>query len=223
MSKSAEEAILDLQPVAVSRYEAVDLNRLAVFAVGWLTDEAYPPRFENIVAVLFRLFPGKFSLAGYDLPDANRVNRALLQLGPKYRNWARGSTKVGYALTPDGEVVLRDVRRRLESGDVSRATHGAPSGRYTWDPSTDLTELRETSAFRRFVADGASTLSLDDVWNALNAFAYTPRDALRSRLVALKRVAGDAQDQEVGQFVDAMRAILEAREHPTRQGGRRRA
>ncbi len=223
MSEGIGSRLQGLPAIAPESYGAIDLNRLAVYAIGLLREERIPVSFENVVVTLFRLFPERFSLRGYEYPDANRVNRALLQLGPRYRNWARGSTSTGFALTPLGETTLEETRERLRSP-------GAPSGRrlrssvgYTWDATADLVELKATEAYRRFGEGGPQTLVNDDVWNALNAFSYTPEEAVRSRLITLREYASRAGDAEAGAFVDALRDRFEAMVLPKRGGGVRRA
>lgn len=223
MNETGAVAIDDLAAFDEERYAAVDLNRLSVYAIGWLRDASLPASYENIVVVLFRYFPSKFSLRGYPLPDSNRVNRALLQLGPKWRNWARGSLKTGYALTPLGEATLLEVRDRLH-GDQPRAprrTSVRPPA--TWDPGSDLDELRATGAFERFRRDGPSSLTTDDVWDALSAYPYTPERAVRSRLITLARAAKDSGDVTVVEFVNALRGLFEAAVRSSKSPGRHRA
>jgi len=188
-----------------SRYEGLDLNRLVVFTLGWLRDASLPPTFENVSVAAFRLFPSKFSLRGYDHPDSNRVNRALLQLGPKYRNWAVGSTGTGYNLTPLGEKVLGEARQRLASGSVAPDSKRRRSQGYTWDPATEISDLKNTEAYRRFREGGVGALNLDDVWHALGAFRYTPKEAIWERIVALKSIAAEARDSAAIEFLEALR------------------
>lgn len=188
-----------------SRYEGLDLNRLVVFTLGWLRDASLPPTFENVSVAAFRLFPSKFSLRGYDHPDSNRVNRALLQLGPKYRNWAVGSTQTGYNLTPLGEKELAEARRRLATGSGAPASKQRRSQRYTWDPASEIGDLKDTEAYGRFREGGLSALGLDDVWHALGAFRYTPKKAIQERIVALKSIATEAGDPDAHEFLEALR------------------
>ena len=193
-----------------------------MFAIGWLRDERIPPTFENLVVVVYRMFPAKFALRGFDFPDANRVNRTLLQLGPKYRNWARGSSRTGYALTPLGEITLKEAATLIASPDAQHA--GRPRARssgYTWDPATDVAELRDTEAFRRFSSAGAKALNNEDVWTSLNAFSYTPVDAVRSRLITLRDYASQIEDADAVAFVDALRERFEAMSGHSRRGGSR--
>lgn len=211
-----------IESYPVDSYDGIDLNRLALFAIGWLRDERIPPTFENLVVVVFRMFPAKFALHGFDFPDANRVNRTLLQLGPKYRNWARGSYRTGYALTPLGEVTLKEARRLIESpGEMQPLRRRVRPGGYTWDPTADVVELRDTDAFRRFAAAGPQALNNEDVWNALHAFSYTPVDAVRNRLITLRDFASQASDPEAVAFVDALRERFETMSGHSRRGGSR--
>lgn len=198
-----------LQPYPSGAYVDIDLNRLLVYVLGWLRDTGLPPTFENIVVSAFRLFPDKFSLRGFEYPDANRVNRGLLQLKPKYRNWARGSTARGFALTPGGEVALSQVRDLLSRDSRGKQRAQEPpeltsTKGYTWDPREELSELRLTEAYRRFAGEGASAVSADDVWNVLNAFSHTPPDAIRGRLRTLARIASDLQDSVLEQFIKVL-------------------
>lgn len=188
-----------------TKYEDVDLNRLIVFTLGWLRDEGLPPSFENVAVGAFRLFPSKFSLRGFDHPDSNRVNRALLQLGPKYRNWAVGSTSTGYNLTPLGEKVLIEARQILAGGRIARSPKRRDASSYTWDPASELNALKGTDSYRRFREGGVGQLKIDDVWHALGAFRYTPKEAIRERFVALKAIATEAGDSDALEFLDALR------------------
>lgn len=200
----------DARPHPDSQYEALDLNRLVVFTLGWLRDGGLPPTFENIAVGAFRLFPSRFALRGYDHPDSNRVNRALLQLGPKYRNWAVGSAATGYSLTPLGEAVLLETRKRLERPESASRKKPSSTG-YTWDPLSELVELKASEAFRRYREGGSGELTVDDVWNALGAFRYTPKEAIRDRILALRSIANEARDDDALAFLDALRKRFEGK------------
>lgn len=205
-----------MSPYPHDVYDGVDLNRLAVFTLGLLRDEAIPPSFENVAVAAFRMFPAKFSLRGYDHPDSNRVNRTLLQLGPKYRNWAVGSPSTGFSLTPLGERVLEDTRRLL-AGDRPTPRARGRAASYTWDPRTDIEELRRKDAFRRFHDTGSRSLTVDDVWEALGAFRYTPAEAIQERFVALRAIAAQVGDREAVSFLEALRRRFE---RSSRKGNR---
>src|SRR5437870_2173982 len=116
-SSSPETQLDDISPFAGSNYEAIDLTGLAAFTLHWLQDRHLPTTFENIVVAAFKMFPAKFSLEGFpNYPDAARVGRTLLQLAPKYRNWARGSVQKGFILTESGLQKAKAVQQALATG-----------------------------------------------------------------------------------------------------------
>jgi len=212
MSASTRAESADHAPAfEPSRYEGLDLNRLVVFTLGWLRNQGLPPTFENVSVAAFRLFPLKFALRGYDHPDSNRVNRALLQLGPKYRNWAVGSTGTGFSLTPLGEAILREAGQRVAGGAREPLAKPESAG-YTWDPAGEISDLKKTEAYERFRDAGTARLSIDDVWHALGAFRYTPKEAIRERFVSLKSIAAAAGDTDALAFLDALRKQFEQRQ-----------
>lgn len=111
----------EIKGFAQPAYDSFDLNRLVSFTIQWLQELSIPTTFENIVVAAFRMFPEKFAPQGYpEYPDAARTNRALLQLGPKYRNWARGSVQKGFVLTDSGLSEVRRVKEAL-SGTIPAA------------------------------------------------------------------------------------------------------
>jgi len=198
-----------LHAFPLGSYADIDLNRLLVFSFGWLRDRNLPLIFENITVASFRMFPAKFGLRGFDYPDSNRVNRGLLQLGPKYRNWGRGSTRKGYALTDLGEGVLTEIRARLSGpgvagkGKIDQEEPGQVSG-YTLDPATEIAELKATEQFVRFSTKGSESLQLEDVWTVVGAFVHTPREAIVKRLLVLREMARDLGDESAGSFLKAL-------------------
>ncbi len=202
---SPEEIATPLDP---SAYDSLDLNRLVVFTLGWLRDHELPPTFENVVVTAFRLFPAKFSLRGFEYPDANRTNRALLQLGPNGRNWALGSPKTGFVLTHNGEDRLAETRDLLATSEPTARRPRPSRNGYTWDVARDLEELRSSAAYTQYQIDGGQSMTIDEVWQALGAYPYTPRTAVKQRLTTLGQIAKAAGDQEMERFIDRLRVVL---------------
>src|SRR3989454_11226835 len=118
---------MDLKPYPLDQYGNIDLNRLTVFTIYLLNKRDIPTTLENIGVANFRMFPRRFAMVGFpDYPDVTRVNRALLQLRPKYRNWAMGNAKLGWHLTVAGEEEAKALLRKLgDNNDVG--VDGSPS------------------------------------------------------------------------------------------------
>src|SRR4051812_31232242 len=99
----SSEAILSLPNYPEESYDSIDLNRLTVFTIAFLRKRNFATSIEHIAVADFRMFPKRFAMIGFpEFPDISRVNRALLQLRPKYRNWATGNARLGWTLMRPG-------------------------------------------------------------------------------------------------------------------------
>src|SRR3989338_501786 len=104
------EEILRLQTVDLSKYEDIDLDRLAIYAISQLEKIGAELSFENAVMASFKLFPQKFSLLGFpDYPDANRVMKCLWRLTSKVKPWLSGKIKQGFVVTERGRAHIKEV------------------------------------------------------------------------------------------------------------------
>ncbi|MFQ5910496.1 MAG: hypothetical protein ACE5IJ_07220 [Thermoplasmata archaeon] len=192
-------------PYEHDRYVDIDLNRLATFAIYLLTESRIVPTLENLVVALFRLFPEKFSLPGFsEYPDATRGNRALLQLRPKYRNWAVKSSAEGYVLTELGHRVAKQTRDLLNSPVRERTNRrSVPS------PPRTLYEgiarnIRRSTAFRKFTAGEGGAVARPEIFELLGAVPYTPVRILRSKLYDWAQLAQQAEDTKMLDFLEWM-------------------
>lgn len=206
---SARERILALSPFPTEKYASIDLNRLTTYTIDILGTLDIPSSIENIAVANHRMFPRRFAMVGFpEYPDLVRVNRALLQLGPKYRNWATGIAKLGWSLTQGGIAEAEAVSKRLkqDGSDLSPTVqdlHAEPSGHLarTLHGETAITRIRSTSLFEKSL-DGWKDVSALEVFDVLESYTHTPAKVLRSKLRRLKTVAADMKDKEVETFLD---------------------
>ncbi len=210
MSGKTSTEILSFHAYTDEDYLSIDLNRLTVFSISELAHRDLPTSIENITVTNFRLFPARFAMHGFPAyPDTARVNRALLQLGPKYRNWAVGRARSGWTLTPAGEAEASAVRSLLKSESKS-ANIGRPgtvredATQRTIDTGAEIRRLRATQLFARARAGWSGVDNLE-VLDALGAYSHTPRKVLQRRLRELRQLAIDAQDRELVDFLDDIR------------------
>ena len=170
------------RPFPYETYKSIDNNRLAVYAIALLSENKLKVTQEAVTVALYLLFPEKFSLIGFEeYPDAERVNRTLLQLGPKYRNWAIGSKQIGYSLNETGRLVLEQTKKLLESPGTYQVKKITPKQR-TIDPDIEVKEIEQTSLFKAYKCGGRNNLDEFVIWELLRAFPYTPKSALVERL-----------------------------------------
>jgi hypothetical protein len=188
-------------------YQDIDLAGLAAFAIRRLQELQIPTGFENVVVTLFKLFPAKFSLEGFaEYPDAARVGRTLLQLGPKYRNWARGSVQKGYVLTEGGLAKAAKVSATLVSGRSPDAHQPKrPSAPRTMDLTKEVQALETSALYQKWKDGNLVSAESREFFDLLGAFAYTPSRALRDRAQFLENAAREVGREDLVRFLHSVR------------------
>lgn len=202
-------------------YASLDLNRLVSFTIHWLLEHRIPMTFENIVVAAFRMFPDKFALEGYpDYPDAARTNRALLQLRPKYRNWARGNVQKGFVLTESGLAEVQRVKDILNGQDVQKVDTKRRQGikPRTMDLTRDLSIITDSNLFAKWKENRIAEGSVLELLDMLQAFAYTPPKALKERIDSLQNTALQVGRVDIVEFFKDVRKNFDQQLHEVRRG-----
>lgn len=201
-------AVEDFETYPEHLYSEIALAALAAFAIARLHDLHIPNTFENLVVTLYKFFPARFSLVGFDqYPDAASVGRTLLQLGPKYRNWARGSVQKGFVLTDAGNAKALDVAKALSGFRTSEGQRAKPrvSRPRTMDLSKDIKAIEESSLFQQWKAGAIKRGNSLELFDLLGAYAYTPARVLMGRVKSLETIATELGRQDVLDFLSAVR------------------
>lgn len=189
------------KPFPSEKYKSIDNNRLAVYAIALLSKNSLQATQEAVIVALFLMFSEKFSLIGFkEFPDAERVNRTLLQLGPKYRNWAIGNKHIGYSLNETGRLVLSQTEKMLESSASPRIKILTPKQR-TRDPDIEIKEIEGTSLYKVYKSGEKDTTNEFAIWELLQAFPYTPKSALKKRFKQMKESAKLSGRSDVLEFL----------------------
>jgi hypothetical protein len=209
---SAKDRIHRLPTYSAKDYSAIDLNRLTAYTIHVLRGLDIPLTLENIAVANFKMFPRRFAMVGWEeYPDVSRANRALLQLRPKYRNWATGNTRLGWSLTPSGVEEARTVSRMLagkgggETALTEEDFRAEPSkgAKRTIDPTEIMRQVKQSPLYAKYLRNWADVSPLE-VYDVLEAYTHTPPVALRRKLRELKTFAADAKDDEVREFLSAV-------------------
>lgn len=169
----SHKSVENFQEYPEASYADVALARLAAFTIKQFQDLHIPTTFENITVALFKQFPKSFCMVGFgQYPDAANVGRTLMQLGPKYRNWARGSVQKGFVLTESGIATAAEVVAKLEAGGTAlRKTPQRPTRPRTMDISKDIDALEKSSLYRRWKRNALDAGEPIELYDLLNAFA----------------------------------------------------
>lgn len=192
--------IRKLNAFELDNYQNIDLNSLAVYAIYFLQENKIPTTIEIIVVTLFRFFPKKFSLEGYEeYPDSARVNRALLQLRPKYRNWAHGDVQLGYTLNEEGRTQLEKVKILLKKKHLQEPMKSKTRQR-TLSPEAEIIHIENSKIFRLYKEDKVDCINDRDVYAFFKAYSYTPARVLRNFINKLKGHARYNERDDIIEF-----------------------
>ena len=190
-----------LEAFPIGKYKKMDLDRLAVYTLSILQEDDIPLYFDYIVVALFRLFPQKFSLVNFDeYPDSDRVEKVLLHLKPRDRNWATGTVKMGYVLTETGREVAKQTKEFLKHPEMQKGPKISHILR-TASPENEIEEVRQSELYKKWTGESKNKIGEYDIWAFLHAVPYTPKALLRKYLRELKQSAEEINDGEVINFL----------------------
>ena len=180
------------------RFREASLNSWAVYAIHALSKVGVPATKETITVALFRMYPAKWSLVGFpEYPDSERVNRALLQLRPKYRDWAYGDSQLGWTLNERGKKEAERMERLLtRPGAQVVAGRGSKAQRpRTRAIDQDLRDLENSRLYDLYRRGHGGEASRFDLWACFGASGLTPATALegmrRDRVHQARALARD--------------------------------
>jgi len=197
-------------------YAGFSLAHLTAYSVYWLTAWDIPTTYENVSVLNGRLFPDDFAMQGFsELPDAFRTNRSLLQMRPKYRNFAASNPRKGVYLTEKGGAVAAAVLQRIGAPtfgglpvsirsptiDPRRPNKDMERAR---NPAQTVLDIRNKILFRRFKEGKLNETEVVHLLGLVGLYDHTLPTELRK---AFKRMRADAvtvNDTEVVDFIDAV-------------------
>jgi len=194
-----------LEPVDENAYQSYPLADLAAYTMAILEDNSTPLTIENITVALFWLFPVKFSLVGFpEYPDGMRANRTLLQMQPKYRNYATGSATTGYSLTALGRRIADRMRAALADAQSNiRLNKDLPQQDTvierprTIQDADLIRKVRESDLFMKFAQGKLDEARGLDFMAMIEAFSHTPPDVIIRKFKQLVAVAERSNDPAV--------------------------
>lgn len=197
-----KKSLLDLRSLADQNYENVDLDRLAVYALWVMESKKIPLYFDYAAIAVFKLFPGKFSMANFSqYPDTNRINKTLRRLtDQKRKNWATGTVEQGFSLNDLGREVGKQVSELLNNPELQKgdkiATPTRSRGR---SAIAEVREIRNSDSFKKW--SNKELVNNYEFFSFLKAAPYAPKPMLVEHLARLKDSASEVADQQVSDFL----------------------
>ncbi len=211
MVKSSSD-LLELSPYPTHAYQDYALVSLTASAVYLLQEWGLLTSFENIAVLNHRLFPSKFAMVSWpQFPDANRTNRSILQMRPKYRNLATSVTDKGVFLNERGSEEAKSILLRLgspmlgganaiEVPPVIKAERGNERPR-TIHAEDFLQKLRNSKLFRLYADSKWHEAEAIDLIGLLGVYDHTPSKEKKRRLNEFKIHAKELGDREALEFI----------------------
>jgi len=213
MIKTSDD-LLKLTPYPKELYESFALANLTACSVFLLQEWGLLTSLENICILNHHLFPTKFSMVGWQqFPDANRTNRSILQMRPKYRNLATSVTEKGVFLNERGikeakailsklgspkfggvDLIKIDPAFKAERGERPRTIHAEDL----------ILKLKKSKLFKMYSDSKWSEIEAIDLIGLLGVYDHTPSKEKKRRLRDFKNAAEELKDAEALEFIKAL-------------------
>jgi hypothetical protein len=213
MEKINKEDLLTLHPFKANDYNSLSLTSLTAYSVFWLAQWGITTTLENISVINHRLFPEKFSMVGWaQFPDLNRTNRSVLQMRPKYRNFASSASDKGVFLNDNGlqeayslikkfgnpafknkkdfSPVL-EIKQTQKDGKRSRSVH----------PEDVVLRIRNSKLFMLYKDNMFFETEAIHLIGLLGVYDHTPSKEKKRKLRELLDYANEIEDKEIVDFL----------------------
>jgi len=201
--------IKKLESIPYAKYSAVSSReKLIVYTISFLKENDVPLTFNNICIATFKLFPDKFYFSEEfsEFPHIEMLNRTILHLRPIERNYAAGSVRSGYELTPLGEEVARQVKSQIEHGASSSTPNVKVMDPHKKTSENDLRKVLESSAYKQWL----ETSELDEmkIWEFFGVTPYTQIEKNKSYAKEIRNYAMSKGEKKVVEFLDQVKAQI---------------
>ena len=198
------------------------MAHMTAYSVHWLTEWEIPSTYENVSVLNARLFPSKFTLAGFpEFPDAMCTNREILHLRPNNRGWGTSDPRKGVFLNDKGREAAAKVleavgppsfdgRTLPAEAPPTESRRPAKGRERTYSPSRELEERRSRLLFRWFKEGRLEEAGVVHLLGLLGLYDHTRPSELRREFKRLRDVASGLRDEEFSAFLDAVRKQFQA-------------
>lgn len=200
------DKLRQIKEIDYDRYVDISsLEKLAAYAIKYLEDNDISTTWTNLVIATYYLFPRKFAISEdfIDFPNAERLNRTLMHLvPPKGRNYAIGSTKIDYTLTPLGRSIAEEVESTINKEAVVKNRKQKVISAIKTTPMTSYTDVKESDEYKKYIEN--KNFSDDMIWTLYKVIPFTQQEKILKKLVSGLRFAQEAGDTECAEFIEKM-------------------
>ena len=188
--------LTDIEELPYEQYINIDMNRLAVYGIWYLEENDIQNTFENLVVCLYRLFPNKFHLKSYEIyPDSSKILRTLMQLRPKYRNWAIKNENGGYELNINGEAILEQTKLLLTTSYDGKESRDEPIVHDDVDP------ILHSDVYQKYLNGKESEIQLYELYKLFHFQSHTSKHDIEKKMRDYKRISRQRNNKHLEQFI----------------------
>jgi hypothetical protein len=204
------ELILNIEPLKEEAYAKISSKeKLVVYALLYLDQNGISSSFNNLCVASFKLFPKAFQFSEEftQYPHLEMLNRTILHLRPKERNYATGNTKTFYKLTELGTEIAKQVKYDLNS-DLNNTKEVKLKKVDKHKPSSEklYNKILSEPEFLYFL----NTNEIDElyVWKLFEVTPFSNEREIRINLKLVRILANEKNNDEIVQFIDSILSKL---------------
>ena len=199
----------NIKPINYEQYASVSSReKLVVYVIKYLRGNNIPLSWNYIVIAAFKLFPEKFYFSDEFkiYPHIEMLNRTLLHLRPKERNYATGGSRIKYELTKFGEETAKQVEE-----EINLAT-GKPlllknkiMDSHKAEPSVEFRKLKDSEVYKKFTEGGFDDM---DLWIYYGVTPFSQIERIKKKIKETKIIAEENGDQKIISLLNKFSEIL---------------
>lgn len=196
------EFIKNIRPIEYSNYAKVSSReKLIAYAIDYLNQNNIQTTFNNVCIAAFKLFPEKFYFSDEypEYPHIEMLNRTLLHLRPKERNYATGSSRTLYILTPLGKEVVKTVKADMSNSnfvDIVKPKMDV----YKQSQSGDFEKLINSKGY--IIFRESHQAEIDFIWEMLGITPYTQIEKTKKKLKNIQNFAQSVGNSECIMYIN---------------------
>jgi hypothetical protein len=201
--------INNIKPFSYKRYSSVSSReKLIVYTIKYLKENNIPLSWNYIVIAAFKLFPEKFYFSEEFkiFPHIEMLNRTLLHLRPKERNYATGSSRLNYQLTKFGEEIAKQVEKEI---NLSTNKFVLPKNKtmdpHKAEPNIEYIKLKNSEAYKKFIQGNFGNM---DLWIYYGVTPYSQIDKIKNKVNETRIIAEEKGDKNIINLLNKFSEIL---------------
>jgi len=199
----------NIKPIDYKKYEFVSSReKLVVYTIKYLRENNIPLSWNYIVISAFRLFPEKFYFSEEfkTYPHIEMLNRTILHLRPKERNYATGSTRIKYELTKFGEEIARQVEEEIKLGiNKQSLVKDKIMDDHKAEPNIEFKKLKNSEIYKKFVEGSFKNM---DLWIYYGVTPYSQIEKIKNKIKETKTIAIEKNDKTITLLLNEFTKIL---------------